>query len=67
MYTRRNFKTKAELKRALASGERVEVFAPGLGSVPRDGVVYLEGPHYPKPHSWYGQGVMKDGLLEKVS
>ncbi len=30
------------------------------------GTVSLEGPHYPKPHTWYAEGEMKDGILIKV-
>ena len=30
------------------------------------GVVYLEGPHYPKPHRWYAVGKMKNGELVHV-
>jgi hypothetical protein len=59
-------KSKAELKRRLAAGERVEVFQPGLGTVPTDGEVSLEGPHYPRPHTWYGTGVMEGGRLVRV-
>lgn len=66
MYVNPNFPSKAALKRALAEGQSVDVFAPGLGTVPLNGSVSLEGPHYPKPHTWYGQGIMKDGKLESV-
>ena len=31
-----------------------------------DGRVYLEGPHYPKPHRWYAQAELHDGCLVKV-
>jgi hypothetical protein len=61
-----NPKSKAELKRWLKDGETVEVFQPGLGSVPLDGVVYLEGPHYPEAHRWWAQGTMENGKLVKV-
>lgn len=66
MYVNPNFKTKKELKQALADGKNVEVFAPGLGTVPTNGTVSLEGPHYPQPHHWYASGVMKDGKLISV-
>lgn len=66
MYVSPNFPTKKALKTALAAGERVDVYAPGLGEVPVDGRVSLEGPHYPKPHTWYAQGTMKDGKLIKI-
>lgn len=69
-YTRKDFKSGAELKRALKAGEKIEVYQPNGditgATIPRNGTVFLEGPHYPKPHSWYLQGTMKDGFLEKV-
>ena len=65
-YVDPNFKTKKALKEALAAGEPVYVFNPGLGNIPANGTVYLEGPHYPKPHTWYAQGTMQDGKLIKV-
>ena len=66
MYCNPNFRTKRELREALKAGEAVEVFQPGLGSVPQDGVVFLEGPHYPEPHRWYAQGKMSEGKLVSV-
>lgn len=66
-YVSPNFKTKKALKEALAKGKDIEVFNPGLGSVPDNGNVSLEGPHYPEPHRWYASGVMQDGKLVKVS
>jgi len=65
-YVSPNVKSGAALKRLLKAGEKVEVFAPGLGSVPHDGTVYLEGPHYPEPHRWYLVGTMVGGKLVKV-
>ena len=78
MTARRNKKSKtiwvnlccgncAENLQALA-GERVEVYQPGPfgGNVPTDGAVTLEGPHYPEPHRWYAQAVLKGGSVVKV-
>lgn len=65
-YTVENFRTKKALKEAIARGQLIEVYQPGLGTVPTNGTVYLEGPHYPEPHKWYAQGVMKDGKLISV-
>lgn len=67
MYVIPNFKTKKALKEALAAGEPVAVVQPGRGSVPHDGRVSLEGPHYPEPHRWYASGIMEDGKLVRVS
>jgi hypothetical protein len=66
-YVNPNFKSKKALKDALAAGDAVEVFQPGFGTVPVNGKIALEGPHYPKPHTWYGTGTIVDGRLVKVS
>jgi hypothetical protein len=66
MYTVTNFPTKKALKEAVASGH-VEVYQPGPfgGSVP-DGDHSIEGPHYPKPHTWYARVRVKDSIIIKV-
>lgn len=66
MYTDTNFRTKKALKDALKSGKIIGVFAPGLGTVPTNGTVHLEGPHYPAAHTWYATGKMVDGRLVSI-
>jgi hypothetical protein len=68
MYTTRNFKSKKEFREAVEHGERVTFFQPGplQGNEPRDGTVYIEGPHFPEPHKWYAQCEAKDGVIVKV-
>lgn len=68
MYTTTNFKTKKAVKEAIAAGQKVTVFQPGPwgNNVTPDGPCTLEGPHYPEPHRWYGQGVLKDGYLISI-
>ncbi len=65
-YVHPNFKTKKALKQAVKDGEHINVYQPGLGSIPINGTVYLEGPHYPKPHTWYAEGTMQNGALITV-
>ena len=65
-YVSPNFLTKKSLKEALAAGKPIDVFQPGMGTVPNDGSIALEGPHYPKPHTWYASGTMQGGKLVKV-
>jgi hypothetical protein len=70
VYTTKNFKSLAELKRAIKAGERITIYQPGpFGSngLPLDGTVSLEGPHYPKAHSWYARATLRDGLVVKIS
>lgn len=66
MYTDINFKSKAELKRALAQGKQLRCHSPGPFACPTDGRIALEGPHYPKPHSWYAEAQLKDGVIVSV-
>lgn len=66
MYTDRNFKTKKALKEALAKGEKLTYFQPGLGETKMNGTVYLEGPHYPAAHTWYAEAFVLDGYIVRV-
>jgi hypothetical protein len=53
MYVSPNFPSKKAFKEHVAAGKDVDLFQPGLGSpAPANGKVVVEGPHYPKPHSW---------------
>jgi hypothetical protein len=73
MYTDTNFKTKKALKEAVTAylagtGPGVTYYQPGPfgGNEPVNGTIFAEGPHYPKPHSWYAQCEAKDGYIVKV-
>ena len=72
MYTMTNFKTKKQLKETVARGQKLRIYQPGGMFNPPEcmpdytGTVYLEGPHYPKPHTWYAQVELKDGIIVKV-
>lgn len=66
MYANINFKTKKEFKQAVADGKEITLYAPGLGTPKVNGTEFVEGPWYPKPHTWYAEVVMKDGLVSKV-
>lgn len=67
-YTEENFKTKKALKEAIAAGKNVRAYNPGLGPDLSNfsGVVCLEGPHYPKAHSWWAEGKMENGKVISV-
>jgi len=66
MYVRPNFRTKKELKEAIKAGQLVSVFSPGPFPCTLNGKEYIEGPHYPKPHTWYASVEVKDGYVTKV-
>ena len=58
-YVSPNYSSKKALKEAIASGATVRVFQPNrmCGSDAEfngRSDVAVEGPHYPKPHKWYG-------------
>jgi len=67
MYTNINFKSKADLKRAVADGDLVRCHSPGPFPCPDNGRITLEGPHYPKPHRWYASALLVNGVIMEVS
>ena len=72
-YTDVDFRTKKALKEAVAayvSGDSivpVTIYNPGMGTAPENGTAYLEGPHYPRPHTWYASVTVKDGVVVNVA
>jgi len=70
MYTDRNFKTKKALKEAVIAGESITVYQPNAdltgAKVPSNGTIFLEGPHYPIPHTWYAIAILENGMVVKV-
>jgi len=68
MYVTPNFKTKKALKDAVKAGQVVTLFNPGpFGSPCSNGTEPVEGPHYPKPHTWYGTVTVENDRVVKVS
>jgi hypothetical protein len=75
MYTERNFKTKKELKQAVQEYLDkkpgywpVTYYEPGIhgGLGSKNGTIYIEGPHYPAPHTWYAECIAENGAIVKV-
>ena len=66
MYVSPNFKTKRELKDAVKAGKLVAVFSPGPFPCPSEGMVAVEGPHYPQPHKWYAMCKVENGIVKEV-
>lgn len=71
MYTTVDFKNKKLLKEAVKAGQRIGIFQPG-GMFPTvisaGGSYSVEGPHYPKPHSWYARVKLgADKCIDSVS
>jgi hypothetical protein len=78
-YTITNFKTKKALKEAVElylsarnlserASTAVKCYQPGLGPDLSNytGKITLEGPHYPKPHTWYAEAWLEHGMVVKV-
>jgi hypothetical protein len=66
-YADTNFPTKKAFKEAVASGKEVRLYNPsGMFPVTTNGTTSVEGPRYPKPHTWYAQVVVVDGIVTKV-
>jgi hypothetical protein len=66
-YSNVNFKTKKDLKTAVANGDKIGVHNPGLvGMIESNGVQYISGPHFPKPHTWYATVTLENGIITKV-
>ena len=66
MYTEVDYPSKKALKEAVARGDKVRLYAPGLGAPREEGWDAVEGPHYPKPHKWYAEVFMVAGVVTKV-
>lgn len=67
MYTVKNFKSKKALREAVENGEKVRLYAPGMGEPKLNGLEYVEGTHFPEPHRWYAEVLMENGVVVKVS
>ena len=65
-YAEGNPKTKKALKERIAKGDFPEVFSAGMFPPAKNGVEYIEGPHYPAPHSWYARVLVENGKIVKV-
>lgn len=66
MYVSPNFKSKKELKEAIAEGKTVTIFSPGPFPAPQNGTASVEGPHYPQPHRWYARVQVENGKVVKI-
>ena len=62
-------KSKKEYKEFIKSGGRVIARnnTPWGQDDIDNGNVAFQGPHYPKPHKYYGTATVKNGMVIKVS
>lgn len=67
MYITGNPQSKKAVKEAIAAGKKLRVFNPGpFGEPPENGTCTVEGPHFPKPHKFYGTVTIKDGIIVSI-
>lgn len=66
MYVSPNYPTARALKDAIRAGVPVRYYQPGMGETPLDGVIWVEGPHYPAPHTWYAECQVVGGKIVRV-
>ena len=65
-YTQKNYKTKKALREDITAGKTIWVQADfATGKVP-EGDVYLEGPHYPAPHTWFAKTEVRGGRVIRI-
>ena len=62
-------KSKVAYKRAIAEGVEIKAYEMYPWGKKRlfNEVTVFEGPHYPKPHKYYGKAVVKNGLVIKIT
>lgn len=61
-------KSKKEYKLAISEGKKITARenTPWDQKLVLNGRVTFEGPHYPKPHRYYGVAIVKDGYVVSV-
>lgn len=62
-YVSQNYKTKKEFVSAVKAGTIHRPYNPSGMFTMNDGPEVIEGPHYPKPHQWYSQVVVRNGVV----
>ena len=66
-YVNPDYKTKKELIAAVLAGVPHYPYNPsGMFPEPKNGNIVIEGPHYPKPHKWYAQAIVSNGVVTSV-
>lgn len=64
-----NLKSKKAYKEAVKEGKSITAMEhTPFGTRPiRDETIIFSGPHFPQAHKFYGQAVIKNGLVIKIS
>lgn len=64
-----NLSSKKAFKEALERGETIiaKQLTPFGDILIQNETVAFEGPHFPKPHKFYGNAVVKEGKVIKIT
>ena len=66
-YVDPDYGTKKQFKQAVKDGVKHQPYNNGLiFKAIQNGTEVIEGPHYPKPHTWYATATIKNGLVTEV-
>lgn len=66
-YVDPNYPTKRAFVTAVLAGvQHTPYNHGGMFPTPHNGRVSIEGPHYPKPHRWYADCDVVNGVITKV-
>lgn len=66
-YVNPDYKTKKDFKIAVENDIKHQTYNPsGMFATQQNGSDVVEGPHYPKPHKWYAQVTVLNGIVIKV-
>jgi hypothetical protein len=66
-YVDPDYRTKKEFKQAVKDGVKHIPYINGfIFKAIQNGREVIEGPHYPKPHTWYATATIKNGLVTEV-
>ena len=66
-YVDPDYQTRKAFKEAVKAGVEHRPYNPsGMFPTKENGTEFIEGPHYPKPHKWYAQVTVKNGIVTSV-
>ena len=66
-YVDPDYKSKKDFKAAVVTGAKHYPYnLSGIFPERENGRITIEGPHYPKPHKWYADCDVVNGVITKV-
>ena len=66
-YVHPNYLTKREFLDAVKAGKEHQTYNPsGMFPATQNGRDTVEGPHYPRPHKWYSEVIVEQGIVKSA-